>query len=141
MGPEETSQPFKHKPELPVTNNGDAIRQIVGDINCKLGGCHGKGYSGIRILADGTQLVQMCKCGRWGETDFVVISKKIQELVDAQARDTAMLITKSESLESSFNSSLKMVELSVSNYAQNVIDTRKELLGDTILRWFQKRKK
>lgn len=72
--------PLDKRVEFNEDKFNDAILSIEGDPNCKMGGCHGKGYIGIKVNPDGSRVIILCRCGRWMETDYIKLSKQISKI-------------------------------------------------------------
>lgn len=130
-----------NKPVLPIDGIDDAIRQIIGNPNCKISGCHGRGYIGIKLNNDNSHTVQLCSCGRWGETDFVVLSKKIEELNQSVKLYNEALNQLIE-MQNKFNTEIQGNYASLySHISSRFYDWFHLILDNTILRFFQKKNK
>ncbi len=74
-----------NKPELPVLSAADAASQVIADKACRLPGCHGRGYTGVKYLSDGSPVLMLCRCASYGETDRVVLVRENEKLFKVMA--------------------------------------------------------
>ena len=63
-----------------LINLNAIIKQIVGDPNCKLSACHGKGYIGVSVDKEGNHRIILCKCGNLAQTDWVTLTKMLETM-------------------------------------------------------------
>lgn len=58
---------------------GEAAQQLQCHPSCKV--CGGRGYDGIVKMPDGTLKLSKCVHATWGETDFVKMIKRVDEVI------------------------------------------------------------
>ena len=67
-------------PIIPAHSLEDLVSQVVGDPKCHNSQCHGRGYIGIGANPDGSKYIMLCRCGRYGRTEYVRIMKEFKAL-------------------------------------------------------------